>query len=84
MKSSQIIAERIIKRLAELKWRRKDLAVRMGVAASVVTQWTSGSHNFTLETLDKIGEILGINLFTGNTAPEAAPCRPCEYKSFNQ
>jgi len=44
--------------------RKKDLAAALKVGPSLVTKWLSGTHNFTAETLWKIGDVLGIELIS--------------------
>jgi len=58
------LAARIADVMEEKGMRKKDLAKAMGVQPSLVTKWLSGTHNFTAETLWKIGDVLGIELIT--------------------
>lgn len=59
---SKKIALSILIRLDELQWRQKDLADKMGVSPQQVNKWVKGNENFTLETLGKLSEILGVEL----------------------
>lgn len=42
--------------------KQKQFAAKMGVQQSVVTRWLKGDHNFTIETLFKIEQVLGIEI----------------------
>ena len=44
-------------------WSRSEFAANMHQRPSVVTRWLSGTHNFTVDTLSDIEEVLGIRLF---------------------
>ncbi|GAA4511811.1 helix-turn-helix transcriptional regulator [Sphingobacterium thermophilum] len=61
-KISGQIAFEILERLDELQWKQKDLAEKMGVSPQQVNKWVKGNENFTLETLGKLSEVLGIEL----------------------
>src|SRR5690606_5929768 len=45
--------------LAELGWKKKDLAEKLGKNPSEVTKWLSGKHNFTTDTLAEIERVTG-------------------------
>ncbi len=57
-----LLAARIADRMKKMGLRKKDLAKALGVQPSVITKWLSGTHNFTEETLWKIGDFLEIDL----------------------
>jgi|SRR5690606_9582951 transcriptional regulator with XRE-family HTH domain len=59
---SKKIALSILIRLDELQWKQKDLAEKMEVSPQQVNKWVKGNENFTLETLGKLSEILGVEL----------------------
>ena len=61
-KISNKIAIAILTRLDELKWKQKDLAEKMEVSPQQVNKWVKGNENFTLDTLAKLSQILGIEL----------------------
>lgn len=61
-KISNKIAIAILTRLDELKWKQKDLAEKMEVSPQQVNKWVKGNENFTLDTLAKLGQILGVEL----------------------
>lgn len=56
------IAARIADALAAKGWNKSEFAARMGQPPSVITQWLSGTQNFTLDTLSDIEEMLGVQL----------------------
>lgn len=45
-------------------WTRVELAKKFNKKPSVITKWLSGSHNFTVDTLTEIEEILKINILS--------------------
>lgn len=49
-----LLAARLRDILAELGWKKKDLAEKLGKNPSEVTKWLSGKHNFTTDTLAEI------------------------------
>lgn len=61
-KISNKIAIAILTRLDELKWKQKDLAEKMEVSPQQVNKWVKGNENFTLDTLAKLSQILGVEL----------------------
>ncbi|WP_407406014.1 helix-turn-helix transcriptional regulator [Chryseobacterium sp.] len=61
-KFSNKIAIAILTRLHELKWKQKDLAEKMEVSPQQVNKWVKGNENFTLDTLAKLSQILGVEL----------------------
>ena len=62
LRESKNIAFKVLMRLDELKWKQKDLAVKLGVSAQQVTKIVSGKENLTLETLVKLQDVLQIPL----------------------
>ena len=71
-KLSNQIAFEILERLDELKWSQVRLAKEMGVSPQQINKWVKGNENFTLETLVKLSEVLGITLIT---IPEQKPLK---------
>lgn len=61
-KISNKIAIAILARLDELKWKQKDLAEKMEVSPQQVNKWVKGNENFTLDTLAKLSQVLGVEL----------------------
>lgn len=64
LKQSNMISIKILTRLDELGWKQVDLAKKMGVTPKQVNKWIKGKENFTLETLVKLSDILGIEIKT--------------------
>ena len=57
MKKSSIIEKRREKVNPEVK--QKDLALRLGKKESEISRWMRGTHNFTIDTLISIEDVLG-------------------------
>lgn len=57
------IAFKIADAIDALDWDKKDLAEKLGKYQSQITNWLKGDHNFTVDTLSDIEEILGIKIF---------------------
>lgn len=58
------IADKIAAALKEQHITQKELASKMGKTEAEVSRWLGGTHNFTLRTIAKISEALGIQLIT--------------------
>jgi ribosome-binding protein aMBF1 (putative translation factor) len=56
------LAFKIADGIDALDWDNKDLADKLGKYSSVISRWLKGNHNFTVDTLSDIEEILGIKL----------------------
>lgn len=50
--------------IEEKGWTKGEFARRMGKQPSVISKWLSGTHNFTIETLWEIEEIIGIKIIS--------------------
>ena len=61
-KISNLIAFEILERLDELGWSQRRLAEKMNVSPQQVNKWVKGNENFTIATLARLGEVLGIEL----------------------
>lgn len=59
---SQMIAIRILLALKVKGIRQSDLAELLGVSPQLVNKWVKGSENFTLETISRLEQALGIAL----------------------
>lgn len=59
---SDAIAQKIINRLSELGLSQKDFAKEVGKTEGEVSNWLSGTHNFTLRTLSKISKVLNVDI----------------------
>lgn len=53
------IAAKIADALEAKGWGKREFATYMNQQPSVITRWLSGTHNFTLDTLSDIEEVLG-------------------------
>lgn len=63
VKRKMLLAAQIADGLVNKKWKKRDLADAMGKNPSEVTKWLSGTHNFTVDTLEDIGHYLEIDFF---------------------
>lgn len=59
---SQSIAFEILRELRLQGLSQKDLAIKIGVSPQQVNKWLKGFENFTIETISKLEDALGINL----------------------
>jgi len=57
-----IIAAKIADAIDQKDLKKSELADRLDKYSSEVTRWTSGDHNFTMDTLSDLEEILGVQL----------------------
>lgn len=58
------LADKIDMILREKNISQKQLAKKMGKTEAEVSRWLGGTHNFTLRTIAKISEALGVKLLT--------------------
>lgn len=58
------IADKIDAALKEKNISLKELARKMGKTEAEVSRWLGGTHNFTVRTIAKISQALGISLIT--------------------
>lgn len=58
------IASIIADTLTEKGMAKKEFAQKVGRKPSEITKWLSGTHNFTLDTLTDIEQVLNIKLIT--------------------
>ena len=56
------IADKIDMILREKNISQKQLAKKMGKTEAEVSRWLGGTHNFTLRTIAKISDALGVRL----------------------
>lgn len=56
------IADKIDMILQEKNMSQKQLAKSMGKTEAEVSRWLGGTHNFTLRTIAKISDALGVKL----------------------
>lgn len=58
------LADKIDMILREKNISKKQLAKKMGKTEAEVSRWLAGTHNFTIQTIAKISDALGVNLLT--------------------
>lgn len=58
------LADKIDMILREKNISQKQLAKKMGKTEAEVSRWLGGTHNFTIRTITKISDALGVNLLT--------------------
>ena len=58
------LADKIDMILREKNISQKQLAEKMGETEAEVSRWLGGTHNFTLRTIAKISDVLGVKLLT--------------------
>lgn len=63
-KKKLIIASKIAEALDKNEMKRIDLAAQLGKEPSNVTRWTKGDHNFSVDMLSDLEEVLGISLLS--------------------
>lgn len=64
-----IIAANIDDAIQKKGWSRSKLAKELNVSRSLVTKWLSGTHNFTMDTLLEISNLLDVELNSLFTEP---------------
>jgi DNA-binding XRE family transcriptional regulator len=62
LEKSRIIAINILAQLRKLGMSQKDLAEKLQVTPQTVNSWVKGNSNFTIETIVRIEEVLGVEL----------------------
>ena len=63
LKHSQKIAFKILRTLRAKGKTQKDLVESLNVSPQQVSKWVKGKENFTIETIAKIEEALGVKIF---------------------
>lgn len=58
------LADKIDMILREKNISQKQLAEKIGETEAEVSRWLGGTHNFTLRTIAKISDALGVKLLT--------------------
>jgi len=74
IKQSFDIVDRIHEILVKQGKERKDLARLLGKSESEISKWMTGTHNFTINTLAKIQDVLGEPVI--QVAKEKQPEKP--------
>lgn len=67
-----MLATKIADALEARGWKDKDLAERLEKYSSEISKWMKGDHNFTIDTLSDIEEILQIRLLDTAEEPRMA------------
>lgn len=62
LEKSRLIAINILAQLRNLGMSQKDLATKLQVTPQTVNSWVKGNSNFTIETIVRIEEVLGMEL----------------------
>ena len=63
LRRSQIIAMKMLEKMAEMKWTQQQVADKLGCSQQYISRILKGSENLTLEMLAKIEDTLNIELF---------------------
>lgn len=58
------LSDKIDRILREKNMSQKQLAKKMGKTEAEVSRWLGGTHNFTLRTIAKISDALGVKLLS--------------------
>jgi ribosome-binding protein aMBF1 (putative translation factor) len=70
LRKSQAIALNILRHLRANGISQKDLAEKLNVSPQQVNKWVKGGENFTLDTISKIENALGISLISVVNTPK--------------
>jgi transcriptional regulator with XRE-family HTH domain len=62
-----MLAQKISEGIKAMGWKKIDFARALKKRPSEITKWLSGTHNFNIDTLFDIEEILGIELITAES-----------------
>ncbi|WP_051350010.1 helix-turn-helix transcriptional regulator [Dyadobacter alkalitolerans] len=62
LEKSRAIAINILSHLRTLGMSQKDLAEKLEVTPQTVNSWVKGNSNFTIDTIVRIEEVLGVEL----------------------
>lgn len=62
LEKSRIIAINILGQLRKLQMSQKDLGEKLQVTPQTVNSWVKGNGNFTIDTIVRIEEVLGLEL----------------------
>ncbi len=70
LRASKRIAFQILSALRDKGWSKADLAEAMDVSTPQITKWVKGDANYTLETIVKLQEVLGIQILNDLKPPK--------------
>lgn len=73
IRESQRIAIKVITKIEELGWSRKELATRLDVSPQQVSKITSGKENLTIETQIKLQQLLDIPILASYYEAKSTP-----------
>lgn len=73
IRESQRIAIKVITKIEELGWSRKELAKRLDVSPQQVSKITSGKENLTIETQIKLQQLLDIPILASYYEAKSTP-----------
>ena len=65
-----LIAQKIIEGIKAKGWKKIDFAGALHKRPSEITKWLSVTHNFNIDTLFEIEEILGIHIIDSELKPK--------------
>ena len=57
-----MLSARIADALESKGWSQKELAAKLNKQPSEISKWLSGTHNFTIDTLSDLSQVLGVKL----------------------
>lgn len=75
VRDRMMLAARIADALNAKGWNQKRLAEELGKKPSEISKWLSGTHNFTIDTLSDLSQILDVKLLCVKEEP-AIEARP--------
>jgi len=74
--AKMLLAAKIADAMRNKQWKNKDLLKALGKNnPSIITKWLSGTHNFTVDTLVELENVLGIKLINLNDQKEETVSR---------
>lgn len=74
VKLSFQIVDRIHEILVSKGLKQKDLAMMLGKKEAEISKWMRGTHNFTIDTLTSIEEVLGEHILMVYSPMSQEPC----------
>jgi transcriptional regulator with XRE-family HTH domain len=69
------LASKIAETLRAKGWNKTEFAAMMHQTPSAISRWLSGEHNFTVDTLNDIEDVLGIDLLNRDRKKYEADAR---------
>ncbi len=65
-----LLAAKIDDTIKAKGWKKKELAAALNKRPSEISKWLSGTHNFNIDTLFDIEEVLGVELINVSEKPK--------------